>query len=121
MTTFTVLQEQSMLLYVIAGLLIVLIVVGIGVWLRLGEVRDSLAGKASSRHEPKVATWRDRPVQERPSGFSDVRVSDDAERKMRAGSQQAAPQQAAPQQSPGPKTSAYDGGKPPQDIEGGSR
>ena len=41
MTTFTVLQEQSMLLYVIAGLLIVLIVVGIGVWLRLGEVRLS--------------------------------------------------------------------------------
>lgn len=38
----TVFQEQAMLLYVIAGLLLVLNVVAIGVWLRLGDIRSAL-------------------------------------------------------------------------------
>lgn len=33
----TVLQEQSSLLYIIAGLLLVLNVISLGIWLRLGE------------------------------------------------------------------------------------
>ena len=55
----SVFQEQSFLLYLIAGLLVVLIVIGVGIWMRLGEMRDAIA-----KPPPPVRTgaWRDKPV-----------------------------------------------------------
>jgi hypothetical protein len=63
MDALSVFQEQSMLLYVIAGLLIALVVIGVGVWVRLGEVRDALrAPKPGPPQAKKLGAWRDKPL-----------------------------------------------------------
>jgi len=84
----SVFQEQSSLLYVIAGLLVVLIVIGVGVYIRLGELRDALTIRPPTP-SLLIGPQRDKPV---------VRPAHQG-------------------RGPGPVTSAYYGGKPPKDLE----
>ena len=113
--TLSVFQEQSMLLYIVVGLLVVLAVIGVGIWIRLGEVRDVLRGQRSQAQQ--TGSWRDRPK------MSDIKVSKPAEGE---GEQQEAPTMAErladqpkrEEAGVGDVASAYYGGKPPEALSG---
>jgi hypothetical protein len=86
----SVFQEQAMLLYIIAGLLVLLNVIGVGIWMRLGEKPAA----------PKLMDWRDRPVVRRDAGAAYMESL----------------KQKAPQDPPGPTAQSYYGGKPPANL-----
>ena len=62
MDALSVFQEQSMLLYVNAALLIVLIIIGIGLFVRLGEVRDALSNNPQRSSQAQMSNVKAQPT-----------------------------------------------------------